>query len=514
MKALFSFVAVLVTLLSSVAFAVPDFISPTAPTMSDEQIARGLALVKQTQQETLLAKTVGITPAQISTASKGSKRYVSTGLSALRTLYVNPVKGNDANIGSTTKPFKTLSKVISLAKAGDVVQLSAGRYPVSETLKVRPGVRIQGSGINKTVVFAANSLGTIFDFNCNNFRACGVDARNALTKLTLDGQNVTKLGVFSWNGTRHVYSQIFYRNFNESGIRINGSGAEVSDSLFLNAAGRDVNRPRDWWTGALYFENLKDSYIHHNVIVENTGGGIKKSVGGAQRRLQIFNNKVVLTGSDTIPTNNSSSMEIWDLQDNNKIHHNSLNAWVSLVQQWQRNSATPVATKGNLYFYQNTLIPTPGVTDCCSAMEIALQGAEFTQNFFSGWKYRTFWMEGWSSPNNYMTGYLLFDSNVILDEKASSGIAGIGPGGTSVKDIKFNRNTFVNTAHGISIGLKPGNTVDGVQVTNNLFKNGTAAVIAWGKADQYKDLVVRGNSYQAMRSANVISGNANPKITE
>lgn len=72
----------------------------------------------------------------------------------------------------------------------------------------------------------------------------------------------------------------------------------------------------------------------------------------------------------------------------------------------------------------------------------------------------------------------------------------------------------MNTAHGISIGLKPGNTVDGVQVTNNLFKNGTAAVIAWGKADQYKDLVVRGNSYQAMRSANVISGNANPKITE
>jgi len=63
-------------------------------------------------------------------ASKASagvlKMKVST--TALKTLFVDPATGKDANPGTQSKPFKTLTKALSKAKAGDTVRLAGGVY--------------------------------------------------------------------------------------------------------------------------------------------------------------------------------------------------------------------------------------------------------------------------------------------------------------------------------------------------------------------------------------------------
>jgi Protein of unknown function (DUF1565) len=45
-----------------------------------------------------------------------------------RTFFVDPVNGSDSNMGSQTKPFKTLTKALAKARAGDTVKLAKGSY--------------------------------------------------------------------------------------------------------------------------------------------------------------------------------------------------------------------------------------------------------------------------------------------------------------------------------------------------------------------------------------------------
>src|SRR5215207_336765 len=70
-------------------------------------------------------------------------------------IFVNPVAGGDANSGSSTKPFKTLAKALSISISGDTVKLGPGNYSKSangekfsnsaQKVMVPSGVRIEGT---------------------------------------------------------------------------------------------------------------------------------------------------------------------------------------------------------------------------------------------------------------------------------------------------------------------------------------------------------------------------------
>jgi hypothetical protein len=57
----------------------------------------------------------------------GSLAVTVSGTTA-RTFFVDPANGSDANNGSQTKPFKTLTKALTKARAGDTVKLAKGSY--------------------------------------------------------------------------------------------------------------------------------------------------------------------------------------------------------------------------------------------------------------------------------------------------------------------------------------------------------------------------------------------------
>jgi hypothetical protein len=83
----------------------------------------------------------------------GSLKVSVSGMRA-RTFFVDPANGNDANRGTQDKPFKTLGKALSSARAGDTVKLGGGGYgPTAASgeqfpangLVVPSGVMIEGA---------------------------------------------------------------------------------------------------------------------------------------------------------------------------------------------------------------------------------------------------------------------------------------------------------------------------------------------------------------------------------
>jgi hypothetical protein len=79
---------------------------------------------------------------------------LTTSSTTARTFFVDPVTGNDANQGTQAKPFKTLTKALSKARAGDTVKLAGGGYGPTATsgeqlpasgLIVAAGVTIEGA---------------------------------------------------------------------------------------------------------------------------------------------------------------------------------------------------------------------------------------------------------------------------------------------------------------------------------------------------------------------------------
>ena len=47
------------------------------------------------------------------------------------TIYVNPVQGNDTNIGSRSSPFKSLTRALKATKTAVIIQLTSGTYSVA-----------------------------------------------------------------------------------------------------------------------------------------------------------------------------------------------------------------------------------------------------------------------------------------------------------------------------------------------------------------------------------------------
>ena len=58
----------------------------------------------------------------------GALKIKTTASITAQTFFVNPVTGKDTNDGSQAKPFKTLTKALSVVKSGDMVKLALGVY--------------------------------------------------------------------------------------------------------------------------------------------------------------------------------------------------------------------------------------------------------------------------------------------------------------------------------------------------------------------------------------------------
>jgi hypothetical protein len=191
------------------------------------------------------------------------------------TYYVSP-QGSDSNPGSSSRPWKTISKAASKVKAGDIVAIRGGIY--------NEAPRIETSGTpNQPIRFTAYpGEYPILDGN-NQLPASdrGLISvfGNWVQLAGLEVRNSKYLGVGLY-GVHDTVSKFYVHHSFENGILINGDYGTVEDSrVWRNALSNEYNKLGSWATGLSAARDVVDgitdyAIIRRNIVWENWGEGI------------------------------------------------------------------------------------------------------------------------------------------------------------------------------------------------------------------------------------------------
>ena len=192
----------------------------------------------------------------------------------MRTVYVNPVQGNDTARGTINAPFKTISHSLKLATSGTIIRLSPGTYDLTSgeifPLLVPPEVIILGHepSKGKEVIIYGGGKYTSSSFGSQNItlllgnqcQLLGVTVTNPLAKGT---------GVWIESTDPLVANNTFSKCGRE-GILVTGkSKPVVRDNLLVQNAASGISVGR----------NSKGEICHN--ICRSTGYGISVSDYGA-----------------------------------------------------------------------------------------------------------------------------------------------------------------------------------------------------------------------------------------
>ena len=163
--------------------------------------------------------------------------------SLVTTLYVNPVVGNDANTGTRSYPYKTLTRALRGTTTAKIIQLASGTYSTA-TNEVFPivipagvmvvgneatkgqGIVISGSGKYQSPSFGMQNITLLL---LSNARLMGVTVTNATAKGT---------GVWI-ESTAPTLANNTFINCGREGVFVSGTAKPaILDNVFVqNAAG-------------------------------------------------------------------------------------------------------------------------------------------------------------------------------------------------------------------------------------------------------------------------------------
>ncbi|MDB9400797.1 S-layer homology domain-containing protein [Microcystis aeruginosa CS-567/02-A1] len=161
------------------------------------------------------------------------------------TIYVNPVQGNDTNIGSRSSPFKSLTRALKATKTAVIIQLTSGTYSVANgevfPIVISGGVTVIGNEANKGAGIVISGSG---EYETPSF------GRQSMT-LLLQG-NASLLGVTVTNPVPKG-----------TGIWIESAATNVANNTFVNC-GRE---------GIFVTGNAKPAIVD-NVFKQNSASGL------------------------------------------------------------------------------------------------------------------------------------------------------------------------------------------------------------------------------------------------
>ncbi|MDB9318191.1 S-layer homology domain-containing protein [Nodularia spumigena] len=161
------------------------------------------------------------------------------------TIYVNPVQGNDTNIGSRSSPFKSLTRALKATKTAVIIQLTSGTYSVANgevfPIVISGGVTVIGNEANKGAGIVISGSG---EYETPSF------GRQSMT-LLLQG-NASLLGVTVTNPVPKG-----------TGIWIESAATNVANNTFVNC-GRE---------GIFVTGNAKPAIVD-NVFRQNSASGL------------------------------------------------------------------------------------------------------------------------------------------------------------------------------------------------------------------------------------------------
>lgn len=443
---------------------------------------------------------------------------------AFATVYYVSTSGNDgAGNGSSGSPWRTLKFAVTKVPAnqGHVIKLSAGTFVESGQFNVPPGVSVEGSGVDQTIIKAASSFyfnpgdpGFAIDrFLMGLISTSQTSGNQSLKNFTVDGDGKRLHGgiyVKFRNNVTVENVKVQYTNF--CGIWMwDTKNSSLKDVKLVNCSWGSTG----WASGALQLANLDGMTIDNLNVDENTGYGIKALGSGGNKisNMKVFDSRISVNPAGK--WNNGSApniaFELWEvLLTNCEIYNTYMDNHLSLV-----NLPTTPTGGRSIRVHHNTFDLKSRAGGHGYGIELTINDAEIDHNWFNGGSYA---IANWSPT--VCSNWLIHHNTV---NSLNSGWPGtvLRSQVSGLHNVKFYNNTIQlsGTTTINVIGLHAGKS-DNVEIKNNLFIDANTSYSYWPNPLIFMEggatmsgLRVTHNLFQKMPVGNISGGSYSNNLT-
>ncbi|MFH0863882.1 MAG: right-handed parallel beta-helix repeat-containing protein [Candidatus Gottesmanbacteria bacterium] len=187
--------------------------------------------------------------------------------------------GDDNNLGTSSNPFKTIQKGVSMAHAGDIVYIKAGVYPEMVAISnsgssTNPLVVSSAPGDLGNVKVVATSIGPVIMINNNAqyvwINGLVIEGTKDKTGFSQVDEDFGANGISWWNGAGHgkATNNVVYDNMH-CGLKELGHGGNT----FTFIGNIVFNNGTDAHDHGFYFGDY-DTLIDGNIVFDNAGWGL------------------------------------------------------------------------------------------------------------------------------------------------------------------------------------------------------------------------------------------------
>jgi hypothetical protein len=245
------------------------------------------------------------------------RRIVATAVAALAaidglaaTTYVDVANTSGVEDGTSLHPFNTIQEGIDHAAQGDRVQVARGAY--RETLLMKDGVSVLGSGAQTTIIDATGLQNSVVTFN-------GTRLSPLLRGFTIKagrGDQISESGgvpVYAGGGilildsSPIINSNVITQNAITEGyclgggiyVRSNSAAPEITDNVISGNVARSATQPGSGEGGAVYIVTKTGSVVVEGNLIESNqavSGGALYIDNAAASTVQVRRN--VLRNND------------------------------------------------------------------------------------------------------------------------------------------------------------------------------------------------------------------------
>ncbi len=211
-----------------------------------------------------------------------------------------------------------LMEAVRKAEAGSTIEIPAGEYLISASVKLRSGITIKGAGKDKTILtIAKDGLQAVFkadekqDITLRDF---AVNGANTVIKHVFIAENCTRVTVDSL----HIYDL----DGMTTPIAIYFVG--TTDSIIKNCEFSNISVRSEWGCAVRLAHGSARNVVDNNIIRDTGRGGIL--CNNNSTHLTITNNTITGSGK----TSEGLSIELWGDCGYSVVEDNSVDHWLSL----------------------------------------------------------------------------------------------------------------------------------------------------------------------------------------
>lgn len=424
---------------------------------------------------------------------------------AFATTYYVSLTGNNANDGSSGRPWRTIQYAATKVPAGQghTIQVSAGTF-VENQIHIPAGVHLIGAGRDATIIKAnpafyyyPASPGFSNEKYLIRFYSGGVTAGNqSIKNFTIDGDG-KKLhgGLFIHNRTNVTVDNIKVQYVNFNGIWVGASNNSVVKNIVLKDCAWGSS---SWCSSALAFSNTTNLDISGFDIDEGRGYGIK-NLGHDQNtpltNVKVHHGKVSvhqagLWNGGSAP---NITIEFWASGfSGTEIYNTYVDNHISIVNPNNTGSATPLRIYNNFF---DILSPRTNGAGYC--IELSSGSVEIRNNWFNGGTYGIVnWASkvysNWSIHHNVFYGLSggVNPTSIVCSYRGGvqnlnvyNNTAELTSTSQAVHFVEFDnasagtnvniKNNLIVNSNGANkvVNLRNGAYINNLQVTNNFFQN-------------------------------------------